>query len=69
LSHRLREPLESGQLIINLRAEGDPDDLKAAALDALHLTGEQFGPFRPTVEHVEHFRPGKPVPTYRLTTA
>lgn len=68
-SHRLRELLESGQLILNLRAEGDPEALKAAALDALHVCGELHGGLRPVVEHVEHFRPGKPVPTYRLNTA
>jgi G3E family GTPase len=68
-SHRLREPLESGQLILNLRAEGDPEDLKAAALDALTRCGEAFAGLRHRVEHVEHFRPGKPVPTYRLATA
>ena len=25
LSHRLQEPLEAGQLILNLRAEADPE--------------------------------------------
>jgi G3E family GTPase len=68
-SHLLREPVEGGQLILNLRAEGDPDALKAAALDAVAAATEQHGGPRVTVEHLEHFRPGKPVPTYRLTTA
>jgi Ni2+-binding GTPase involved in maturation of urease and hydrogenase len=69
MSHLLREPVEGGQLIINLRAEGDPDALKAAALDAMAQATELHGGARVTIEHVEHFRPGKPVPTYRLTTA
>jgi len=68
LSHKLREPLESGQLILNLRAEGNPDALKAAALDALTLCAELHGGFGIEIEHVEHFRPGKPVPTYRLAS-
>lgn len=68
LSHILKEPLEGGQLILNLRAEGDPDALKAAALDSLALCAELHGGFKTEVEHVEHFRPGKPVPTYRLTS-
>lgn len=64
LSHTLREPLESGQLIINLRAEGDPDLLRReteAILRGLAGAGVTAAP-----EHVECFRPGRPTPTHRL---
>jgi hypothetical protein len=64
LSHTLREPLESGQLILNLRAEGDPELLRqraAAALEGLAGRGVTA-----TLEHVESFRPGRPTPTHRL---
>ena len=68
LSHELVEPLDAGQLILNLRAEGDPDQLKRLAVDALcRLVAELK--LTHTLEHVEAFRPGRPVPTYRLMGA
>jgi len=52
-------------LIVNLRAEGDPEVLRevvGSALDAIanshKLTCDR--------EHMEAFRPGKPTPTHRL---
>ncbi len=66
-SHSLREPLESGELIINLRAEADPEALKVAVLQSLGAAGEVDVVAR--VEHLEHFRPGKPQPTHRLASA
>jgi G3E family GTPase len=65
LSHRLQETLEYGQLILNLRAEADPDVLRLRVLQTLtEIAGEQ--PTELKVEHMEHFRPGKPQPTHRL---
>ncbi len=61
----LDEPSRGGQLIINLRAETDPESLVAnvrAALDALR---QAFPTVTATLDHEEHFRPGKPVPTHR----
>lgn len=61
----LDEPSTGGQLIINLRAEADPESLVAnvrAALDALR---QAFPTVTATLDHEEHFRPGKPVPTHR----
>jgi hypothetical protein len=63
----LPEPLESGELIINLRAEADPEALKMAVLQSLGASGEVDVVAR--VEHIEHFRPGKPQPTHRLASA
>lgn len=65
-SHRLFEPLDDGELLINLRAEADPELLESAATEALEAViidqmGRTF-----SVTHVEHFRPGKPVPTHRI---
>ncbi|MDA0834159.1 MAG: cobalamin biosynthesis protein P47K [Planctomycetota bacterium] len=66
LSHELVEPLDVGQLILNLRAEGDPEQLKQFAVEELKtLVAESQ--LTHTVEHVEAFRPGRPVPTHRLT--
>jgi len=66
MSHSLQEPLEDGQLIINLRAEGDPAALRAATLEAVHECMPHNGSLELTIEHVEHFRPARPVPTHRL---
>lgn len=65
--HRLSDEMTSGELILNLRAEGDPDELKGMAVAALDATANAAG-VTATVEHSEHFRPGRPVPTHRLTT-
>ena len=69
LSHTLREPLESGQLILNLRAEADPELLRRETLAALAGLGKAAAGVTAVVEHVEAFRPGRPTPTYRLAAA
>ncbi len=68
LSHELVEPLDAGQLILNLRAEGDPDQLKHLAVDALCRLVAELKLIN-TLQHVEAFRPGRPEPTYRLMGA
>lgn len=65
LSHMLMDELEEGELILNLRAEGDPEILRAAALAALAETSRRAGVAH-ELGHVEHFRPAPPTPTYRL---
>ena len=65
LSHRLQEELESGQLILNLRAEADPDLLRQTVLAVIRDVSTSTG-VDATVAHLEHFRPGKPRPTHRL---
>ena len=66
LSHRLAEPLDAGRLLINLRAEADPDRLDAAVASALVAA---CAGLEPRIVHSEHFRPGRPVPTHRMATA
>lgn len=68
LAHRLTDELESGQLILNLRAEGDPEILRATVETVRDEMESRFG-LGLAVEHVESFRPAKPSPTYRLATA
>jgi G3E family GTPase len=63
--HRLAEELAEGELILNLRAEGDPDQLNAKALAGLDQAARETG-ITVTVEHSEHFRPGRPEPTHRM---
>lgn len=65
LSHRLDEPLETGELIVNLRAEGEPDVLRSLAEETLREVAREFG-VDVTVTHGEAFRPGRPEPTHRL---
>ncbi|HYE86959.1 MAG TPA: GTP-binding protein [Vicinamibacterales bacterium] len=65
--HQLAEPMTSGELIINLRAEGDPEHLKSLALSSLDAASAAHG-VATVIEHSEHFRPGRPVPTHRLAT-
>jgi Ni2+-binding GTPase involved in maturation of urease and hydrogenase len=63
--HRLAEEITEGELIVNLRAEGDPAQLNAIAVAALESTARQRG-VSLQVEHSEHFRPGRPEPTHRM---
>ena len=64
LSADLDTPIESGQLIINLRAEGDPHSLRNAVEKAVANVPENL---IAKLDHLEHFRPGKPEPTHRIT--
>lgn len=69
LAQRLSDDIESAQLVINLRAEADPGLLREAVLAALsELTAGNTG-LALAVEHLENFRPGRPVPTHRFTDA
>ena len=68
LSLTLADHPASGQLIINLRAEGAPEQLKVAVEDALAETGRNHSDLTLRLEHLEHFRPGKPQPTHRDTS-
>jgi G3E family GTPase len=61
ISHSLKAPLSGGELLLNLRAEGDPDLLKQTVLDAIAVCGCEA-----EIRHIEHFRPAKPQPTYRM---
>ena len=63
LSHRLAEPIDIGRLLLNLRAEADPELLKQAIHRSLATLTDRC---EITVNHLEHFRPGRPVPTHRL---
>jgi G3E family GTPase len=66
-SHTLEDELDAGELILNLRAEEDPEELAeivTGALESLSSKGVTV-----EVEHLERFRPGRPVPTHRLQAA
>lgn len=62
----LLDRVDCGELIINIRAEADPDVLRDATSEALSTTNEAKHGVSFHVEHLEHFRPGKPSPTHRV---
>ena len=63
LSLTLEAPVPSAQLIINLRAEAAPEELRDAVTGAVAAVNTDL--LTAQLEHLEHFRPGKPVPTHR----
>jgi G3E family GTPase len=65
LSIELEEPVTEGQLIINLRAEAAPHLLGSIVQEALARRADGFSAVRATLDHLEHFRPGRPTPTHR----
>ena len=67
-AHTLKELLDSGELIVNLRAEDDPEKLRAAAQGAFREWASAELGRTAQLDHIESFRPAKPQPTYRLAT-
>jgi G3E family GTPase len=63
--HRLQDELDGGALLVNLRAEADPQLLR----DAVYAAFEDLRPgIDVKIDHTESFRPAKPQPTYRMAT-
>jgi Ni2+-binding GTPase involved in maturation of urease and hydrogenase len=62
LRESLLDLVDGGELVVNLRAECDPEILRRITDEALAGIGAR-------VEHVEHFRPKRPVPTHRMGDA
>jgi len=65
LSLKLQDPSRGGQLIINLRAENAPEALAAIVRESLGLLERDVPGLTAGLEHLEHFRPGRPTPTHR----
>jgi hypothetical protein len=66
LGIRLEQPAGNGQVIVNLRAEAEPEVLSAAVREMLLEVVSAHAGLSATLEHMEHFKPGKPVPTHRV---
>ena len=64
-SHALQAPLRAGELIVNLRAEADPQALRSLVRQVLQAIGRDDGLLL-KIEHLEAFRPARPTPTHRL---
>jgi len=58
-------PITGGRLTINVRAEADPEQLRAIVHVALDQAAANAG-VSAEVERSDHFRPGRPEPTYRF---
>ncbi len=67
LTLKLEAPVHRGQLIVNCRAEGSPELLRAALEQGVKAIARSFD-LHTRIEHVEQFRPGRPTPTHRLQT-
>ena len=66
LAIRLDQPAGGGQLVLNLRAEAAPEALAEALRSALPVAAASVAGLEIALEHLEFFRPGKPVPTHRI---
>ncbi len=62
---QLDEPVEGAQIILNLRAEAGPDLLAALVSESLAEVQAAQAGLEMKLDHLEHFRPGKPTPTHR----
>jgi len=69
LSHELEDLVQNGQIIVNIRAEASPEILEQSLQKALGVLKEHFPSIQLSIDHLEHFRPGKPQPTHRFTDA
>lgn len=68
LSHRLIDPLEDGEILLNIRAEAAPEVLDQAVTETLESILTKTHHLKSCITHSEHFRPGMPEPTHRLTS-
>ena len=59
--------MTGAELILNLRAEGEPEILRSAVAGGVASVAEEAC-IRVDTEHLEHFRPARPSPTYRMPT-
>lgn len=67
ISHLLQDETTDGELIVNLRAEGEPEILRLAVAEGVGHAAARLGVDVAT-EHLESFRPARPSPTYRMGT-
>jgi len=65
MSQLIGDRVAAGQLIVNLRAEADPELLRGELSRALVEVFPGGGAALAEIEHVEAFKPGQPSPTHR----
>lgn len=64
LAQTLSDPLTTGQLIINLRAEGLPEALENSVMEGLEAM--RWEALELQLDHLECFQPAPPTPVYRM---
>ncbi len=69
LRESLMDKTNSGELIINLRAEADPEKLRSIVEATLDRCVRAHQGVSMMLEHLEHFRPKKPEPTHRVVVS
>ena len=69
LAQSLPERMRGGELLINVRAETEPDRLHAAVKGAIEQESHKNGAISVKLRHIERFRPAKPEPTWRMSDA
>lgn len=62
---QLSEKISEARIIVNARAETEPDTLRAALAHAIEVVRRQLAPAALLLEHEEAFAPSPPVPTHR----
>ena len=67
ISQELPDPVDDGELILNLRAEASPEILRSVVEHGLNQIRSARPDLRLRIEHLESFRPGQPTPTHRIT--
>jgi Ni2+-binding GTPase involved in maturation of urease and hydrogenase len=65
LAFALDAQVDEGEVTVNLRAEADPERLETAVRRALQDEGAARGTSL-RIDHLERFRPGRPIPTHRM---
>lgn len=65
LAFALDATVDEAEITVNVRAECDPERLERAVRQVVARTN-QGGSTSVIIEHLECFRPGRPVPTHRL---
>ncbi len=66
VTRRMDAAFTDGEMLINLRAEGDPVKLAAAVTKALADAVVQQPGMTVEISQMQHFRPGQPKPTHRV---
>lgn len=61
-THTLKAPVSKAKLLINLRAEVDPEFLKSEVTQQVGAIKQA----KATIEEIAAFRPGRPTPTHRM---
>jgi Ni2+-binding GTPase involved in maturation of urease and hydrogenase len=66
ITMHLKEPMQSGRVILNLRCETEPEVLASTVCESVAAITSRSSGLEGRLEHLQRFRPGKPMPTHRF---